>query len=198
MADLFPYDLGGGLVLCAVSAADADEAYAIVDAERDRLREWLPWVDSTTAVETSRAHLAGLDAAFVGGAGIFTAIRLDGRLAGFADLRCDPLRASGEVGYWLSEKAVGRYVMTRTVAALIDIAFGPLDVHRVQLQAATGNARSRAVAERLGMTFEGVRREAEELSTGFVDLAVYSVLAQEWPGAAAALADASTGPTEGR
>lgn len=181
MADLLPIDLGEGLVLHSVVAADADEAFAIVDAERARLRQWLPWVDLTTHVETQREFLAGLEAVSDDGSGIYTALRLDGSLVGFADVRRDRLGTSGEVGYWLARSAEGRGVMTRTVAALVDLAFGVLGLHRVQLQAATGNTRSRAVAERLGMTFEGVRREAEELAHGFVDLAVYSVLAHEWP-----------------
>ena len=58
-------------------------------------------------------------------------------------------------------------------------------LHRLELLAATGNVRSRAVAERLGMSREGVRREAELLSSGFVDLVLYAVLARDWPGAAA-------------
>ena len=64
---------------------------------------------------------------------------------------------------------------------MFDVAFAELGMHRVELLAATDNERSRAIAERLGMTFEGVRREAEELARGFVDLAMYSMLAQDWP-----------------
>jgi ribosomal-protein-serine acetyltransferase len=191
LADLLPYDLGDGLVLHAATAADADEAYAIVEAERERLREWLPWVDSTTDVEIQRAYLAGIELAGLERTGIYTAIRQDGRLVGFADLRRDRLGAGAEVGYWLASTALGRGVMTRTVAALIDLAFGRFGLHRVELQAATGNRRSRAVAERLGMTLDGVRREVEELPQGFVDLAVYSVLSHEWPGAATVLARGS-------
>ena len=37
------------------------------------------------------------------------------------------------------------------------------------------------------MTLEGVRREAEQLWHGFVDLAMYAVLVHEWPGAEAAI-----------
>ncbi|HEX3900773.1 MAG TPA: GNAT family protein [Mycobacteriales bacterium] len=188
MAELLPRDLGDGVVLHAACAADAAEAFEIVSAERARLREWLPWIDDTTDVETQARFLTGLEQAAYDGRGIYVAIRLDNSLVGFADVRRDRLGAGGEVGYWLAAAAEGRGVMTRTVAALIDVSFDTLRLHRVQLQAGTANLRSRAVAERLGMTFEGVRREAEQLPDRFVDLAVYSVLAHEWPGSVTALA----------
>lgn len=191
MTDLLPRDLGDGLVLHASTAGDAEEALAVVDAERERLAEWLPWVDLTTTVDTYRTFLEQVEAAAREGGAIYVTLRLDGRLVGIADIGRDRLGTGAEVGYWLSAAAEGRGVMTRTVATLIDFAFGALQVHRVQLQAATGNLRSRAVAERLGMTFEGVRREAERLPVGYVDLAVYSVLAHEWPGAPAAISRAA-------
>lgn len=190
VAGEFPKDLGDGVTLHLTTAEVAIEAFAIVEAERERLRAWLPWVDQTTSVEVQLAYLDGVARANLEGGSLHVTIRLDAALAGFADLRVTPLQRAGEVGYWLSERAVGRGVMTRTVAALIDLGFGVFGLHRVQLQAATGNVRSRAVAERLGMVFEGVRREAEELPRGFVDLAVYSILAQEWPGAREAVARA--------
>jgi len=73
--------------------------------------------------------------------------------------------------------------MTLAVRALIDHAFGAWELHRVMIQAGVGNARSRAVAERLGFTLEGVLREAERYLDGrYIDLAVYGLLASEWPG----------------
>ncbi|HVY09428.1 MAG TPA: GNAT family protein [Mycobacteriales bacterium] len=186
----FPKPLGDGVTLELTTAAVAAEAFALVEAERERLREWLPWVDQTTDVAVQRAYLEGVERANREETGAHVTIRMGTTLAGFAELRVAPLLRSGEVGYWLSERAVGCGVMTRAVAALIDLGFGLFDLHRVQLQAATGNTRSRAVAERLGMVFEGIRREAEELPKGFVDLAVYSTLVQEWPGADRAIAQA--------
>jgi RimJ/RimL family protein N-acetyltransferase len=185
---LLPRDLCDGLVLQPATTRYVDDSFAVVDAERERLREWLPWVDLTVSTEDSRRFLEMVERQDAAGEGLHCVIELDGSFAGFVDLRITPILRSGEVGYWLAEEAVGRGVITRAVAELFDIGFDAFGLHRIQLQAATGNTRSRAVAERLGMHYEGIRREAEELPQGFVDLAVYSTLAHEWPGAGAALA----------
>lgn len=194
---MFPLDLGGGLVLHPARTADADELFSLVDADRQRLREWLPWVDGTATADTVRTFLAGVEASSERRNGIHTVVRLDGRAAGVADLTFDGLD-NGHVGYWLAARALGRGVMTRVVAELIDLGFGVAELHRIELQAPTGNHRSRAVAERLGMTLEGVRRQAERLPSGFVDLAVYSVLASEWAGASTVLAAYGTGERRNR
>jgi ribosomal-protein-serine acetyltransferase len=187
-ADLLPVDLGEGVSLHLTTLDDAAEAYAAVDAGRDRLGEWLPWVKDTISIEVEREFLdqivvpANLD-----GTGLHATIRVDGEFGGFAGLRIFAARQAAEVGYWLADTAVGRGVMRRAVAHLIDLAFGPLDLHRFELLAALGNVRSRAVAERLGMFQEGIRREGEELAHGYVDLAMYALLRSEWPGSDAAL-----------
>jgi ribosomal-protein-serine acetyltransferase len=181
LADLLSRGLGDGLVLHPTTATDADEAYAAVDGDRDRLREWLPWVDATASVEVEREYLSAIEVANATGTGLHVTLRQDGAFAGFVGLRLDVMHPNAEVGYWVAAGYAGRGLITRSVAALIDLGFGPLELHRIQLNASTGNVRSRAVAERLGMTHEGTLREAELLATGPVDLEVYSVLSTEWP-----------------
>jgi ribosomal-protein-serine acetyltransferase len=193
-AVVLPIDLGGGLSLAPTTELDAAEAFAVVDCERDRLREFLPWVDATVSVDVEREFLRSVELVNAAGTGLHATIRFDGRFAGLIGLRLSALHRSAEVGYWLSESYVGRGLMTRSVAAMIDVAVGDLEMHRVELLAATDNPRSRAIAERLGLSFEGIRREAEELARGFVDLAMYSVLAQDWEGAAV-ISDRLSGST---
>lgn len=193
-----PIDLGDGIELVLTTTADAPAAFAVIDAERVRLREWLPWVDTTTSVEDEQGFLETLEFANQEGSGLHLTIRRGPDVLGMIGLRVKLLASGGEIGYWLSAAAVGGGVMTRAVAAVLDAGFAELGLHRIELLAAVGNRRSRAVAERLGMTLEGVRREAEELASGFVDLAAYAVLVDEWPGSAAALARTGDGAGSAR
>ena len=55
-SSLFPRDLGGGLVMHPATAADAADAFAVVDAERERLRRWLPGVDLTREPADTRRY----------------------------------------------------------------------------------------------------------------------------------------------
>ena len=63
---------------------------------------------------------------------------------------------------------------------MTELAFGEFGVHRVVIRAGVENVRSRAIAERLGFTMEGVARGEGRGSGGFYDLAVYAILEDEW------------------
>ena len=71
--------------------------------------------------------------------------------------------------------------MTEAVRAYTGHAFEVWGMHRMELRAAVGNARSRAVAERVGFVLEGVLRGAERVGDRHLDVAVYAALATEWP-----------------
>jgi ribosomal-protein-serine acetyltransferase len=62
----------------------------------------------------------------------------------------------------------------------VDHAFEELGLGRVEIRAATGNARSRAIPIRLGLRDEGVVRRAEWLYDHFVDHVVYAISGEEW------------------
>ena len=84
------------------------------------------------------------------------------------------------MGYWLDAGFEGRGLVTRAVTAVLDHAFGPLGLHRVELQTTTDNTRSLRVAERLGFTQEGVLREAAAFPGERRDVVVHGLLAREW------------------
>lgn len=100
-APRFPLDLGQGLVLHATTSRDADEAFAIIDAERARLGEWLPWERHTVDVAAERSFLQSQEVSNAAGTGLHATLRYRGRLAGFAGIRINEPSASAEAGYWL-------------------------------------------------------------------------------------------------
>jgi ribosomal-protein-serine acetyltransferase len=69
--------------------------------------------------------------------------------------------------------------VTAAVRALVDHGFGELGLHRVEIGAAPDSTGSCAVAQRLGFTREGTRREAERHHDRYRDIVLYSLLRPE-------------------
>jgi len=73
----------------------------------------------------------------------------------------DLINNKTEIGYWLSESFQHKGIITRSCKGLMDYAFKILGMNRVQLKAATENFKSQRVAERLGLSLEGIERDGE-------------------------------------
>lgn len=170
-----------GLSIRSYHEADAPILFAAVEANRAHLDAWLPWVEQTRSADDAREfiHLAARQWAdhlgFQGG--IFTGEELAGGIG------CRPIDWANrrvEIGYWLAQSAQGRGLATSAARLLIGHCFAEWKLHRVEIRCAAGNARSCAIAERLGFTFEGIQREAQWLHGKGMDLRLYSLLAREW------------------
>ncbi len=172
-------DLGDGAELRAFTSENMEELFAVVDSERERLLEWLPWVDLVHSVDDERTWLATVQEheRDLEGNGIFVRGRIAGGIGLFG---VDPFGVAGEIGYWLAAAYEGRGLITLACRALIDLGFGQMGLHRIYIRAAVENARSRAVPERLGFTEEGIHRQEGKGRGGFQDLVVYGLLEDEW------------------
>jgi ribosomal-protein-serine acetyltransferase len=160
----------------------ADELFQLIEANRASLREWLPWLDWSNSTADTAEHIRISFERFKESNGFSGGIWIDGKLGGAIGLHAiDPRHRSSSIGYWLSQDFRGGGVMTRACRAVVNAAFEHHHLHRIEIRCATGNQRSCAIARRLGFTFEGTLREAEWLYDHFVDLAVYSMLEQDWP-----------------
>jgi ribosomal-protein-serine acetyltransferase len=160
---------------------DAEELHALVERERERLAAWMPWAADQDFAGTV-AYLDQGRQQLEANQGFQTALVLGGRIAGSVGFHAlDWTNRGTAIGYWLSAEAEGRGLMTAAVRTLVDHAFDGWRLNRVTIEAAVGNARSRAVPERLGFRQEGILRGSERVGGRYLDGVLYAVLAAEWP-----------------
>ncbi len=173
-------EVGDGRWLRLLEESDAQELHSVIEANRDRLARWMPWAagqtldDTLTFIRGTYRQLANND-------GFQNAVIDDGRIVGMVGFHgISWQHRSTSIGYWLAESAQGHGTMTHAVQALVDHALGTWRLHRVEIRAGVDNTRSRAIAERLGFTQEGVVREAERVGGRYIDQVVYATLATDW------------------
>ncbi|MDO7906478.1 GNAT family protein [Paenibacillus sp. JX-17] len=178
---MFTYALDERIVLRPLSHEHAQPLFELTELSRDRLRQWLPWVDSTTEMSHTAEYIRGVMNQYASNGAVTAGIWVDDELAGVIGLHAiDWNHRSVSIGYWLGRGYEGQGLMTSACRAFIDYALLDLDLHRVEIRCATGNRRSRGIPERLGFVLEGVIREAEKLPQGYVNHAVYGMLQHEW------------------
>lgn len=168
-------------VLRPISDADLQPLFEAVDRNRAHLRRFLPWLDSTRSAKDIEAFRTRTLAQEREGTGLTRIIEHAAATSGIVAFNhIDLFNRRAELGYWVDRTIEGRGVCRQACSALIRHAFDELDMNRISIAAAVENRRSRALAERLGFTQEGVRREAEWLYDHFVDHALYGLLRREW------------------
>lgn len=160
--------------LCLSVPQYADELYALTDRNRAMLRQWLPWVDGATAPQKTRDFVTSQLALFAESKGLHTTIFHDGAIAGVLAFNAiDSLNQTGHIGYWLGADFQGKGIMTACVRELMRVGEEFYSLGRFEIRCAVGNAKSRAIPERLGFTNEGTLRRAERVNENWYDVVVY-------------------------
>ncbi|PIE52627.1 RimJ/RimL family protein N-acetyltransferase [Candidatus Fermentibacteria bacterium] len=166
-----------------IAPEHAGDLFTLIQQEKKYLRRWLPWVDEVTAVDDTRGFAEQAAERYTLGKGPTYLLRSSGKAAGVAGFHSvDWPNRSAELGYWLGSRYTGCGLVTEACRVLLEYGFSEMRLNRIGIRCAKGNLASRAVAERLGMVFEGFLREAELLNDKYVDDAVYSMLRREYMG----------------
>jgi len=121
-------------------------------------------------------------AAFESGEGATFAVvlRQEETLAGVVGIKFELRFDSAEMGYWIGRSFWGRGYCTEAAGAVLDYAFGDLELNRVHASHILRNPASGRVMQKLGMTREGLRREHVKKWEKYEDLADYGILRREW------------------
>ena len=182
---MFSYTLDENTELHLLEERHSEELFAAIEGSREYLERWLPWVSNVRNSDESRRYIIGALQQFADSNGMAVAIRYQGKLAGVINLHfVDRYSERTSIGYWLAEDFQGKGLITRACSLLIDHAFGPLELNRVEIRCASDNTRSRAIPERLGFKEEGTLRQTERVGDRLLDHVVYGMLADEWRNAA--------------
>ena len=89
---------------------------------------------------------------------------------------------SATLGYWLGEPYWRKGYMYEAVRRIIEFAFFELGLIRINVEAYTENVGSNALLEKVGATYEGLRRQySRTKSTGdFMDAHIYGILRENY------------------
>lgn len=162
---------------------DVDEIYAAAHASIDDVMPWMGWLHPEyERVETAewvrstrRAWDEDLEYPFV-----YREVA-SGRVLGTCGVNAiDRQNRWANLGYWLRTDATGHGFATAAARLAAGFAFGELGLERVEILVATDNARSQAVAGRLGAAREGVLRRRLRVHDHVQDAVVFSLIREEW------------------
>jgi ribosomal-protein-serine acetyltransferase len=71
---MFSHAIGPGLDLRLLEERRAEEVFRLCDTDRERLRQWLPWVDGTLSADDTRAFIRHSLEQFAKGEGLVVGI----------------------------------------------------------------------------------------------------------------------------
>lgn len=159
----------------------AAPVFALVDRDREYLREWLPWVDSTLRQEDTLSFIRASLEQFASNSGFAAGVWWNEQFVGVVGThKIDWLNRKVELGYWLGKNFQGQGIMTDASRAAVTHLLVEMDLNRVTIQCATGNAKSCAIPRRLGFSLEGTMRDGQLLNGRYEDLLMFAMLRRDW------------------
>ena len=106
--------------------------------------------------------------------------RTDKKLIGEIELRLDRENESGELGYWIGKPYWNCGYATEAARAVVAYGFEVLKLNRVQAKHFKRNPASGRVLEKIGMRYEGCRRQHIKKWDNFEDLMEYGMLRADY------------------
>ena len=88
---------------------------------------------------------------------------------------------SAQIGYWVDQGHANRGITTTAVAMATDHCFGPVGLHRIEVDIRPENVRSRRVAEKLGFREEGLYVRYLDIDGNWRDHVSYALTVEDVP-----------------
>jgi len=180
---MFKIEIDNELHLELVHLSHAQEAFALVEKNRELFRTWLDWVDDSKSVDDTKVFINHELLNYANQKSVNCMMFYKNRMVGnvaLLGIRKAYGMKRGFLGYWLDADFHGKGVMYRAVKKMIALGFEHYALDKITLQCAVLNNRSCNVAQKLGFTHEGLQRDEIKVNGKIMDANVYAILKREW------------------
>lgn len=169
------------LILRPYKEEDAPALFNVINTNRQNLRPWLPWVDTTISEQSSLSFIQQSQSEAHEQKGIALGIFLQEEIIGGIGMhKWNQQLKSAEIGYWLSLQHQGKGMLHQCATAFIAYLFGQLQLNKIEVRFHPANKKSAAVAQRLHFSIEGILRDAQITNGLLHDMVVAGLLQREW------------------
>lgn len=154
---------------------------------RGRNQYWLRQWDSTSPypeldlVPSFTRSTRGLLKAAKAGQGIPLVLEFQGEFVGQINVSGITYGSlwSCHIGYWIDERVANQGLMTRAVALVCRYLFVERNLHRIEIAIRPENDPSNRVVQKLGFTFEGVRKSFIHIDGQWRDHNIYVMFSDQ-------------------
>ena len=168
------------LTLRPLHTSDAYDMYEY--ACREDLTEYLLW-SPHPSVSYTRDYLAYIESRYAKGEFYDWAITLTdgGKMIGTVGFtKIDCTHNSAEIGYVLNPEYHHAGIGTEAAECVVEYGFSRLGLHRIEARFMQGNDASLHVMDKLGMKFEGYRRDLMLVKGNFRTIGGCAILRDEF------------------
>ncbi|WP_125559515.1 GNAT family N-acetyltransferase [Pseudoalteromonas rubra] len=135
------------LHLTPLDTEHAGTLFNAVEASRESLQKYLPWVKKLTEIRDAETYIAEriqlLNAEYF-------AIMKRGHFIGVFAIKPTNSQSTCEIGYWLIDKARGKAVISRILGVILPYLKNVRQVHSVEFHCLESNKASIKIAKRTG------------------------------------------------
>ncbi|MEU4564455.1 GNAT family protein [Actinoplanes sp. NPDC023936] len=176
---MYPVTLTGRVVTLREFRED-DAASSLAVVGDDRVTQWLSFDSRGPAEAEAMIRGAVARAKREPRDEYYLAVEVEDDFAGFVRLGFSGVKAA-KLGYAIRAGLWGKGLATDAARTITRFGFTTLSLHRISAAIGPDNLASIAVADGLGMTYEGRIRDHVFTNGQWRDSLLYSILDSEWP-----------------
>ena len=140
---------------------DAEDFFDIIEKNREYLRKYLPWLDSSRDLKRVEDSIIGSLREFKQSGTPRFSILFDNKIVGVIAFHpIDSFHKNASIGYWIDQDYSGKGLISKCAKVVVKFGFENLDLNRIFIRCHPDNIASQRIAEKLNFQLEGVLRES--------------------------------------